>query len=83
MITSSKSLIIGFLSVGSAERVSLRLEAGQLYHLGPLLDFVGDQLSELSRRSGSAEARRAIILGSSRAGLTCLLRPDYWVLLPR
>src|SRR5262252_6260264 len=29
---------------------SVRLDARELDHLGPLLGFVGDQLSELSRR---------------------------------
>src|SRR5215510_12134992 len=35
---------------------SLRLDAGELDHLAPLLGFVGDQLSELSRRSRQRHA---------------------------
>src|SRR6516164_9772905 len=35
---------------------SLRLDAGEFDHLGPLFGFVGDQLSELSRRSWQRHA---------------------------
>src|SRR5262249_59399795 len=30
---------------------SVRLDAGELDHLGPLLGFVGDELAEVSRRA--------------------------------
>jgi hypothetical protein len=33
-----------------------RLDAGELDHLGPLLSFVDDQFSELSRRAGKHRA---------------------------
>src|SRR5262245_39304740 len=35
---------------------SVRLDAGEFDHLGPLFGFVGDQLSELSRRSRQRHA---------------------------
>src|SRR5262245_12171966 len=40
----------------ASEAASLRLDAGEFDHLGPLLGFVGDQLSELSRRSRQRHA---------------------------
>jgi S-(hydroxymethyl)glutathione dehydrogenase / alcohol dehydrogenase len=36
--------------------VSLRLDAGELDHLGPLLGFVGDELAEVGRRSRQRRA---------------------------
>src|SRR5262249_57852483 len=56
---------------------SVRLDTGELHHLGPLFGFLCDQLAELRGDPGSAtpprSARRAFILGSARAALTSLL----------
>src|SRR6266436_579875 len=42
----------GTSSRSSAETSSLRLDAGELDHLAPLLGFVGDELAEIGRRAG-------------------------------
>src|SRR5262245_35883264 len=40
----------------ASEAASLRLDAGEFDHLGPLFGFVGNQLSEVSRRSRQRHA---------------------------
>ena len=65
---------------GDAGRIrvgqSLWLDAGELDHLAPFLGFVGDQLAELGRRTGSGtpprSARRAFSFGSASPALTAL-----------
>src|SRR5215831_17097836 len=60
---------------------SVRLNAGELDHLGPLLGFVGDQLSKLSRRSGKNRAanigKSSLQLGIGEADIDfCVQRSD-------
>src|SRR5215831_19847936 len=60
---------------------SLRLDAGGLDHLGPLLGFVGDQLSKLSRRSRQRHAEVSetdlhLGVGESRVDLLVELLDD-------
>src|ERR1700730_14635474 len=50
----------------ASEAVSLRLDAGKLYHLAPFFGFVGDQLAELSRHP---RQRRAADIGEARPHL--------------
>jgi hypothetical protein len=57
--------------------VSLRLDAGELDHLAPLLGFVDDKLAEVGRRSRQRRAAEVgetgLHLRSSRAALASLL----------
>src|SRR5262249_1602401 len=46
----------GFMEYPASEAASLRLDAGEFDHLGPLFGFVGNQLSEVSRRSRQRHA---------------------------
>src|SRR5262245_31968330 len=46
----------GFMEYWIGTAASVRLDARELDHLGPLFGFVGDQLSELSRRSRQRHA---------------------------
>src|SRR5499433_1422017 len=48
--------ISGFMEYPASEAASLRLDAGEFDHLGPLFGFVGNQLSEVSRRSRQRHA---------------------------
>ena len=55
----------GFMEYPASEAASLRLDAAEFDHLGPLFGFVGDQLGEVS---GRARKRRAAEL--SETGLS-------------
>src|SRR5258708_15073978 len=61
----------------ASEAASLRLDAGEFDHLAPLFGFVGDQLSELSRRSRQRHAAEVsetgLHLEISKAGVYCLV----------
>src|SRR5262249_29189400 len=46
----------GFMEYPASETASLRLDAGEFDHLNPLFGFVGNQLSEVSRRSRQRHA---------------------------
>src|SRR6266436_863986 len=67
----------GFMEYPASEAASLRLDAGEFDHLGPLFGFVGDQLSELSRRSRQRHAAEVsetgLHLEISKAGVYCLV----------
>ena len=57
--------------------MSVRFDARELHHLGPLLGFVGDELAESAGEPASTvpprSASRALILGSARPALISLL----------
>src|SRR5215831_4847319 len=52
----------GFMEYPASEAASLRLDAAEFDHLGPLFGFVGDQLGEVS---GRARKRRAAELSET------------------
>src|SRR5262245_15258045 len=79
----------GFMEYPASEAASLRLDAGEFDHLGPLFGFVGNQLAEVSRRSRQRHAAEVSETGlhlrvvESRVDLLVELLDDLGRRVPR